>query len=220
LPAAVSETALAESGRSTTVSDSRRIVLLPGPAGDRALAARMLAGEPQAYRDCYEAHAPRVFALLNRMLRDAAKAEEILQETFEAVFAKVGQYRGDAQLGTWISGIAIRRALNALRDDTRRIPTAPGEPAEVADEGVESAITSRDLGRRLLSLIDRLPADKRIALLLYAEGHTAAEIAEMTKAPRATVLARLSRGRAQLLALAAAAGITDDEIAREESNRG
>jgi RNA polymerase sigma-70 factor (ECF subfamily) len=206
--------------RSTAVSNSRRIVLLPGPAGDRALVARLLAGEAEAYRDCYEAHAPRVMALLTRMLRDSAKAEEILQETFEAVFAKVAQYRGDAQLGTWIAGIAIRRALNALRDESRRIPAAPDDPADVPDEGIESAITSRDLGRRILGLLDRLPADKRIALLLYAEGYTAAEIAELTKAPRATVLARLSRGRAQVVALAAAAGIGEDDTSLEEPRRG
>ena len=101
------------------MSSTPRIVPLPGPAGDRALAARLRAGEDQAYRDCYELHAPRTFALLGRMLRNRAKAEEILQETFVAVFKKIRQYRGDAQLGTWIRGIAARRALNALRDDSR-----------------------------------------------------------------------------------------------------
>jgi DNA-directed RNA polymerase specialized sigma24 family protein len=62
--------------------------------------------------------------------------------------------------------------------------------------------------------------------LLYAEGYTAAEIATMTHAPRATVLARIARGRADLLNLAAQAGMApdDDEIrggdADQELNRG
>src|SRR5438045_1466260 len=103
--------------RRSTPSPASRIGLLPGVPGERALVARLLAGEEQAYRDCYDAHAPRTMSLLVRMLRDRAKAEEVLQETFVAVFRKVGQYRGAAQLGTWITGIAIRRALNALRDD-------------------------------------------------------------------------------------------------------
>ena len=96
------------------MASTPRIVSLPGPAGDRALVSRLQAGEEQAFRDCYEQHAPRVLRLLARILRNQAKAEEILQETFVAVFRKMGQYRGEAPFGAWIRGIAARRALNAL----------------------------------------------------------------------------------------------------------
>ena len=138
------------------------------------------------------------------MLRDRSRAEEILQETFVAVFRKVGQYRGEAQFGTWIRGIAARRALNALRDDSRRIPSV-GAGAESVDAGSETDLTRRDLARRLLGLLDRLSDDKRIAILLHAEGYSATEIGEMTESPRATVLARIARGRAELVKLAAEA---------------
>jgi RNA polymerase sigma-70 factor (ECF subfamily) len=199
---------------------SSRVALLPGAAGDRALVARMQAGGEQAYRDCYEAHAPKTMSLLVRMLGDREKAEEILQETFVAVFRKIGQYRGDARFGTWITGIAIRRALNARRDDSRRIPTVAPSKAIEAVTVDESGISSRDLARRLLALLNRLQDEKRIALLLYAEGYTAAEIAAMTNAPRATVLARIARGRAELLSLAASAGVAGGEGRLEGSNGG
>ncbi len=190
-------------------SSTRKIVLLPGPAGERALLARLLAGEEQAYRDCYETHAPRVLALLVRILRDRGKAEEILQETFAAVFKKIGQYRAEASFRTWIGGIAIRRALNAVRDDSRRIPAAAFSDESPIDAGEELQLLRRDLARRLLVLVDRLQSDKRIVILLHAEGYSAAEIASMIKAPRATVLSRLARARAELLTLAAQAGMTD-----------
>jgi RNA polymerase sigma-70 factor (ECF subfamily) len=186
------------------MSSSQRIVLLPGPAGDRALVARLRAGEDQAYRDCYELHAPRTLALLVRMLRDRSRAEEILQETFVAVFRKIGQYRAEAPFGSWIRGIAARRALNALRDDSRRIPSV-GAGTEGVDAGSESDLTRRDMARRLLGLLDRLTDDKRIAILLHAEGYSASEIGEMTESPRATVLARIARGRTELIKLAAEA---------------
>ena len=203
----------------------RSIALLPGPAGDRALVARLLAGEEQAFRDCYDLHAPRTLSLLARMLRDRAQAEEILQETFVAVFKKIGQYRGDARFGTWITGIAVRRALNAMRDESRRIPTSSAGETEQAGvnagdgDGEESELSRRDLARRLLGLIDRLGGEKRIAILLYAEGYTAAEIATLTHAPRATVLARIARGRAALLSLAAAAGLELDADADADAVR-
>jgi len=200
------------SGVDGDMATSRTIGLIPGPAGDRALVARLLAGEEQAFRDCYELHAPRTLSLLVRMLRDRPHAEEVLQETFVAVFKKVSQYRGDARLATWITGIAVRRALNALRDQSRRLPVAAslddgGGGEEGADPAEESALSRRDLARRLLGLIDQLSDEKRIAILLYAEGYTAAEIATLTHAPRATVLARIARGRADLLELAAQAGM-------------
>jgi RNA polymerase sigma-70 factor (ECF subfamily) len=208
------------------VHTPRSIALLPGPAGDRALVARLLAGEEQAFRDCYELHAARTLSLLARMLRDRAHAEEILQETFVAVFKKIAQYRGDARFATWITGIAVRRALNALRDESRRIPTAPGGDTERAGaragdgdgECEESDLSRRDLARRLLTLIDRLGDDKRIAILLYAEGYTAAEIATLTHAPRATVLARIARARAELVSLATRAGLDLDPDADADAD--
>jgi len=182
--------------------------------------ARLLAGEEQAFRDCYDLHAPRTLSLLVRMLRDRAHAEEILQETFVAVFKKIGQYRAEARFGTWITGIAVRRALNALRDESRRLPAAPsrddGEPGD--GDGEESELSRRDLARRLLDLIDQLPDEKRIAILLFAEGHTAAEIATLTNAPRATVLARIARGRADLLSMAAQANIPLDADADADAD--
>jgi RNA polymerase sigma-70 factor (ECF subfamily) len=188
--------------------------------------ARLLAGEEQAFRDCYDMHAARTLSLLARMLRDRAHAEEILQETFVAVFRKIAQYRGDARFATWITGIAVRRALNALRDESRRIQTAPGGDADPAvahsgdgdADGEESDLWRRDLARRLLGLIDRLSGDKRIAILLYAEGYTASEIATLIHAPRATVLARIARARAELLALAAQAGLDLDPNADADAD--
>jgi RNA polymerase sigma-70 factor (ECF subfamily) len=206
--------------RRDSVTPASRVVLLPGAVGDRALAARMLAGEEQAYRDCYDAHAPRTMSLLMRILHDRARSEEILQETFEAVFRKIGQYRGEARFSTWITGIAIRRALNALRDEARRIPAAVA-PASEDPSGVDEVeLSSRDLARRLLALIHQMPEEKRVAILLHAEGYTAAEIATITNVPRATVLARIARGRAELLSLAAEAGVANPERAIDGVERG
>jgi RNA polymerase sigma-70 factor (ECF subfamily) len=178
-------------------------------------------GEAQAYRDCYDTHAPVALAILVKMLRDRTRAEEILQETFVAVFNKIGQYRGDAKLVTWINGIAVRRALNALRDESRRPTIVTAQEPEIdAEVGEESQMARRDLARRVLGLLDRLPDEKRVAILLFAEGYTASEIATITNAPRGTVLARLARGRADLASLAAGAGIAVDNEMFDELDAG
>ena len=184
------------------MADTPRIAFLPGAAGERALVARLLAGEELAFRECYEIHAPRTMRILLRMVGDRARAEDVLQDTFVSAFARIAQFRGDAQLGTWITGIAIRRALNHRRDASRRLPAATAdsfepEVRELSEE--EGSMVRRDLARHVLHLMDAFEPARRAALLLYAEGYTAAEIAEMTGSPRSTVLSQIARGRAALL---------------------
>jgi len=198
------------------MAPNRRIAFLPGAAGERALVARLVAGDELAYRECYELHAAKIFRVLVRTLGNPAKAEDVLQETFAAAFAKIGQFRGEAQLGTWITGIAIRRALNLVRAEGRRLPPATtSDEIEPADEsaGEEARLASRDLARHLLQLMDRLDPPRRLALLLHAEGYTAAEIAEMTDAPRGTVLSHISRARAELI------GLLDHETPAESATQ-
>jgi RNA polymerase sigma-70 factor (ECF subfamily) len=172
---------------------------------DHALAARLRAGDQGAFRELHAAHAPKLLRLLARVLRDAALAEEVLQETFLAVFQHAGEFRAESSLSSWLAAIAMRRAHNARRSRERR-PASIGEGDEaqlLAGEPLEPALGERDLARRVLRLMDRLDAPKREALLLYAEGYTAGEIAEVTGEARGTILSRLSRARGELATLMA-----------------
>jgi len=77
------------------VSEKRdeTILFFPGEIGERALRARLVAGEDAAYRDCYLRYAPKLMRLLVGILHSKARAEEILQDTFIAAFRSVGQFR-------------------------------------------------------------------------------------------------------------------------------
>ena len=82
---------------------------------DRTLIARVLAGDPIAERALYDAHVDRVFRLVFRLAGDRDRAEDYTQETFIRAFAKLGEFRGEAALSTWICSIAVSVALNGLR---------------------------------------------------------------------------------------------------------
>jgi RNA polymerase sigma-70 factor (ECF subfamily) len=199
----------------------KQVSYLPGPAGERALVARLAAGEETAYRETYELLAPGVMTLLVRVLKNRALAEEVLQDTFIAAFRGIGSFRGETRLFTWVAGIGVRRALNALRDEARRSRGAP-PPLEISHTP-EPWLGHRDDVRKVLELLETMEPPKRLALLLQAEGHTAAEIAGMTGEPRGTILSRLSRGKAELAALAAEAGLSplpelDHELDQEGSS--
>jgi RNA polymerase sigma-70 factor (ECF subfamily) len=210
------------------VAPTDRIAFLPGAAGDRALATRMVAGEELAFRECYELHAAKVFRTLLRVVGERGRAEDVLQESFAAAFDGIAEFRAEARLGTWITGIAIRRALNLRRYEARRLQVAL-EPAQhepaAPGPGPEAELQSRDLARRVLLLVEDLDPPRRAALLLHAEGHTVTEIAEMTGMPRGTVLSHIARARARLLEqLDALDGVDEDErqaeADRKEGSRG
>jgi RNA polymerase sigma-70 factor, ECF subfamily len=190
------------------VTDKRdeNILFLPGELGERALRTRLIAGEDAAYRECYQQYAPKLLRLLGGIIRNKARAEELLQETFVAAFRSIASFRGEVSLGTWLARIATNRAYNAIRDEARAKRTAPPLDEEPVTR-MEPNVEGRDLARKVLAILGQMDPAKKLALLLQAEGYTVAEIAEISGEPRGTILARLSRSRAELSLRMAEAGL-------------
>jgi RNA polymerase sigma factor (sigma-70 family) len=191
------------------------ILFLPGKIGERALRARLVAGEEAAYRECYQQYAPKLMRLLVGILRNKARAEELLQETFIAAFRGIGRFRGEVSLATWLARIATNRAYNAVRDDARAKRTAPPPDDEPIGQ-FEPQVEGRDLARKVLGLLGQMDPAKKVALLLHAEGYTVTEIAEISGEPRGTILARLSRSRAELSLRMAEAGLVSQVTSMED----
>src|ERR671910_3189645 len=87
----------------------------PEPVNDRELIGRVLAGDPDAERALYDAHVDRVFRLVYRMAGDLDRAQDWVQETFIRAFERLGQFRGESSLSTWLCSIAMSVSLNGLR---------------------------------------------------------------------------------------------------------
>jgi DNA-directed RNA polymerase specialized sigma24 family protein len=83
----------------------------------------------------------------------------------------------------------------------------------------EPLVEGRDLARKVIGILDQMDPSKKLALLMQAEGYTVAEIAEISDEPRGTILARLSRSRAELsLRMAEAGLITERNLAGLEDH--
>ena len=203
-----------------TVTEKRdeTILFFPGEIGERALRARLVAGEDAAYRDCYQRYAPKLMRVLMAILHNKARAEEILQDTFIAAFRSVSRFRGDVSIAGWLARIATNRAYNVIRDESRQKRTAP-PPGEEAVSRFEPQVEGRDLARKVIGILDQMDPSKKLALLLQAEGYSVAEIAEISDEPRGTILARLSRSRAELsLRMAEAGLVTQENLASMEEH--
>ena len=83
----------------------------------------------------------------------------------------------------------------------------------------EPQVEGRDLARKVMVILDRMDPAKKLALLLQAQGYTVAEIAEISAEPRGTILARLSRSRAELSLRMAEAGLATQAIPASMEDR-
>src|SRR5450432_4213373 len=85
------------------------------PEPERGIIARAVAGDRHAARSLYDAHAPRIFRLIQRLTGDPELAREFTQDTFVRAFGRLDRFRGDAALSTWLHRIALSVTSNGLR---------------------------------------------------------------------------------------------------------
>jgi RNA polymerase sigma-70 factor, ECF subfamily len=165
---------------------------------DKELVSRVLGGDPRAERELYEAHVDRVFRLVYRLAGDLERAKDYTQETFIRAFSRLGEFRGEAALSTWLGSIAISIALNGLRK-VRRLRDREVGLEDVSQLGRVSVEAEPDLKTRLAQAIERLPEGYRAVFIMHdVEGYTHEEIASSLGVQPGTSKAQLFRARARL----------------------
>ena len=165
---------------------------------ERELIGQVLAGDPAAERALYEAHVDRVFRLVYRMAGDMDRAQDWVQETFIRVFDRLGDFRGESSLSTWICSIAISIALNGLRK-VRRFREREVTLELAGDIGKSPREADPDLKSRLSQAIDDLPEGYRTVFVMHdVEGFTHEEIGDALGVASGTSKAQLFRARAKL----------------------
>jgi len=160
----------------------------------------VLAGDPTAERALYDAHVDRVFRLAYRLAGDRDRAQDYTQETFIRAFAKLGEFRGESALGTWICSIAVSVALNGLRKLKRlRNREVELELVQPVLPVVSRPAAEPDLKERLARAVDNLPEGYRTVFLMHdVEGYTHEEIGRALGVQSGTSKAQLFRARAKL----------------------
>ncbi len=87
---------------------------------DYRLAQRVAAGDMLAFEEFYERYHRRVYALCLRMTGNTAEAEDLTQEVFIHVYRKIGSFRGDSSLMTWLHRVTVNRTLMHFRKSAVR----------------------------------------------------------------------------------------------------
>jgi RNA polymerase sigma-70 factor (ECF subfamily) len=165
--------------------------MTPGDAFGRALVARMLAGEEDAFEEFFAASFPPLFRFAVARLRHAGAAEDVVQATLCRAVAKLHTYRGEAALFTWLCAFCRHEISAWYERQARRppevelvedLPEVRAALEAVAAESVaapDAALRRHELRRLVQATLDALPNRYGDALeWKYVEGLSVAEIAE------------------------------------------
>jgi RNA polymerase sigma-70 factor (ECF subfamily) len=169
---------------------------------DDQLIAAIAAGDDTALRALFSRHAPWLAARLRSAL-PAPDVEDVLQETFLAVWRGAGSYRPRGTAGGWLWGVARRQAALFLR---RRGPAELALPAIIQADGrqdvdpAEAALARAVIDDAVGALGPAGSPDREVWRLMYVEDRPVAEVAELLGVPEGTVKSRAHRARRLLRA--------------------
>jgi RNA polymerase sigma factor (sigma-70 family) len=175
---------------------------------DEALIGRYARGDAAAFELLYRRHEMRVWRYLQRNLRNAATADELMQEVWFAVARDAARYLPSARFTTWLFTIAHNRMVDSIRASRRHSNfESLGHGSDevirhlTADPGAGpvAAAVARDEAAALIRAVEELPREQRDAFLLQVEGDLdIEEIARITGSSFETTKSRLRYARTKL----------------------
>ena len=165
---------------------------------DLELVKRCVAGDRQAQRELFAQQRQRVHWTLFRILGHSQHLEDLIQDTFLAVYRSLGSFRGEALLSTWVERCTVRVAYAYFR---RKALVPRLEPVYDYDvlsgaPSAEQRVMHREAARRLYALLDRLEPSQRIAFTLHVLDHKPLkEVADLMQSSVGNTKLRVFRAR-------------------------
>ena len=173
---------------------------------DGELVEQVRRGDTGAFGELVERHRGAVYRAALAALGNEADAEDVAQEALVLAYRRIGQYRGDASVRTWMVSIAWRLSLSRRRRSWWHITRNASSDAELpalsaVTPSPEARMQSAEFIKNVQRHIRRLPPKLRDALLLVAAGDlTQDEIATALSIPGATFRGRVRDARLRLKA--------------------
>ena len=171
-------------------------------ARDRELLARIVAHDRAALTELYARYHGPLLRFVQRLTGDIETAQEAVNDAMLVVWQNAGSFAGQSRVGTWIMGIAYRKAMKLrlrLARWTSRFKAADwAETIErsAALGGPMQDVMEKDLMYRAMQLLP--PKQRAVVELTYTFGYSYDEIAEIVGCPPNTVKTRMFHARARL----------------------
>jgi RNA polymerase sigma-70 factor (ECF subfamily) len=170
-------------------------------SADLELVGRIRSGDGSAFEALYKQHSTRLYNLASRMMGAHGEADDLLQDIFLLAYRKLGSFRGESSLGTWLYRLAMNHCLDVLRNRQTRM----GQQTDSLDEPdampvaspvpVLGAVSRIDLERA----IELLPPACRAAFLLHdVEGFGHQEVGGMLGISEGTSKSQVHKARMRI----------------------
>jgi len=164
---------------------------------DKALVEAVKSGDNRAFRQIVLKYEKLIAGVVKGMIGNDG-ADDVGQETFIRFYRSIGQYKGEAGLGTYLVRIAVNLTLNEIKKRNRKqwfsLDDRLKEKPEAEDE--YGRMESSELINKALTKLD--PDFRSVVVLRIMQGYSTKETAEILQIPLGTVLSRLARGQEKL----------------------
>lgn len=182
---------------------------MTGETDELTLVQRAAQGDEGAFREIVQRHESAVARTVTGMLGPGDDADDVGQETFVRLFHALPRFRGDAQLRTYLTRIAMNLCLDVLGRQRRRAGWV-----RIGDDDESSALAApderqqADRDERAAAVrrgVDGLEAkQKAVVVLRMLEERSTRETADVLGVPEGTVMSRLKRAMEKLETILAA----------------
>jgi RNA polymerase sigma-70 factor (ECF subfamily) len=156
---------------------------------------------PAEFAELYNEHSRAIYYLALRLLSDPQKAEDATHDVFLKAYRKMGQFRGEASWRTWLYRIAINHCRNLQQTWHERHLFSNADEAvfDNAPSQTDSplrVLETKELGQRIQTALEGLPAEYRLLLLLVADEQLSYEqVGALTDQTADAVRGKLHRAR-------------------------
>ena len=167
-------------------------------AEERRLIEQSIAGDEQAFAMLIRRHQQEIARRMMRFSRDRTAIEEMVHDVFVEAWFSLGRYRGQAPWEHWLHRIAVRVGYRFWKRQ-RRERKRRSVPLENADALSVDSVCDAELAEPVEALLAGLPPRDRLVLtLLYVEGRSVEEAAELAGWSRTMIKVQAFRARAKL----------------------
>jgi len=172
---------------------------------DADLVRLALEGNEDAFATLFNAHRTKVYSVCLRMTSNTAEAEDLTQDAFLQVFRKLGTFRGDSALSTWLYRVAVNTVLMhfrkkglrqvSLEEPANRETGAPKREHGKVDERLSTSIDRIALTRAM----KELPVGYRTIFLMHeVKGYEHHEIARLLRCSVGNSKSQLHKAKARM----------------------
>lgn len=183
------------------------------PGSDRALLAQISSGEPEALQALYQRYGRRMYAYALRLVSDPHTAEDVLQESLLAVWQKAHTYRHQGRLIAWLLAIVHNKAMRTFRAkptiELNRVEHLISDPTPTPTDKA----SQRERKDLVKAGLHQLSIEQRTVLeLVFYQGLTMKETAQVIGRPVGTVKSRLNAAKENLKGILNREGLTAEDL--------